>query len=399
MYAPSPSPLASSAASIAGSDRISPVSYLSRMFSVVAHAPLRFLILDCPTDSTLPAAMKIFDKEHVTDVVRVCEPTYSTDLLVAAGIHVHDLPFKDGGVPPPAIVHRFLDLVEARFGPIGSTGSGAGAVDTTPTRRARRSGSPVTNSNAAAAAAASNATLAAPMPTLMTSASNSSLAAAINAPALPARPLSRSRSRPPSLDSAVSTGSAPAAMQSSTPVPAAVPRDMDLSGPPPTMAVHCVAGLGRAPVLIAVALIEYGMPPLEAIEYVRARRRGAFNTMQVRYLDAYKPTRAKAAGRASAARGAARALWRLGGGGGHHSSAAKEPMPPSRGTSLAGSPDASPDGSPTLEPVAHVSAGEKSSAGGWKQAMAKWVSGLRRPRAPGSGGAAGSRAGPPPVQA
>ncbi|KNE54486.1 hypothetical protein AMAG_00457 [Allomyces macrogynus ATCC 38327] len=330
MYAPSPSPLASSAASIAGSDRISPVSYLSRMFSVVAHVPLRFLILDCPTDSTLPAAMKIFDKEHVTDVVRVCEPTYSTDLLVAAGIHVHDLPFKDGGVPPPAIVHRFLDLVEARFGPIGSAG-GSGAVDTTPTRRARRSGSPVTNSNAAAAAA-SNASLAAPMPTLMTSASNSSLAAAINAPALPARPLSRSRSRPPSLDSAVSTGSAPAAMQSSIPVPAAAPRD-DLSGPPPTMAVHCVAGLGRAPVLIAVALIEYGMPPLEAIEYVRARRRGAFNTM-------------------------------------------------------AG-----------LEPVEVRKTGEKNSAGGWKQAMAKWVSGLRRPRAPGSGGAAGSRAGPSPVQA
>ncbi|KNE56139.1 hypothetical protein AMAG_01975 [Allomyces macrogynus ATCC 38327] len=399
MYAPSPSPLASSAASIAGSDRISPVSYLSRMFSVVAHAPLRFLILDCPTDSTLPAAMKIFDKEHVTDVVRVCEPTYSTDLLVAAGIHVHDLPFKDGGVPPPAIVHRFLDLVEARFGPIGSTTGIAGAADTTPTRRARRSGSPVTNSNTAAAAAASNATLAAPMPTLMTSASNSSLAAAINAPALPARPLSRSRSRPPSLDSAVSTGSAPAAMQSSIPVPAASPRDTDLSGPPPTMAVHCVAGLGRAPVLIAVALIEYGMPPLEAIEYVRARRRGAFNTMQVRYLDAYKPTRAKAAGRASAARGAARALWRLGGG--YHSSPAKETMPPSRGTSPAGSPNASPDGSPTFDPVAHVpvAAGEKNSAGGWKQAMAKWVSGLRRPRAPGSGGAAGPRAGPSPVQA
>ena len=40
----------------------------------------------------------------------------------------------------------------------------------------------------------------------------------------------------------------------------------------PTIAVHCVAGLGRAPVLVAVALIEAGMSPLEAVNFVRSHR-------------------------------------------------------------------------------------------------------------------------------
>ncbi|KAI9350742.1 protein-tyrosine phosphatase-like protein, partial [Obelidium mucronatum] len=48
--------------------------------------------------------------------------------------------------------------------------------------------------------------------------------------------------------------------------------------------IHCIAGLGRAPVLVAIALIESGMVPLEAIEYVRKQRRGAFNSVQLAYL-------------------------------------------------------------------------------------------------------------------
>jgi len=58
------------------------------------------------------------------------------------------------------------------------------------------------------------------------------------------------------------------------------------------IAVHCVAGLGRAPVLVALALMELcGMSSEEAIEYIRKQRRGAINTQQVNFLIEYKPTR------------------------------------------------------------------------------------------------------------
>eukprot|EP00917_Polyrhabdina_sp_WS-2016_P018541 GHVP01039845.1.p1 GENE.GHVP01039845.1~~GHVP01039845.1.p1 ORF type:complete len:164 (+),score=27.54 GHVP01039845.1:71-562(+) len=48
------------------------------------------------------------------------------------------------------------------------------------------------------------------------------------------------------------------------------------------VAVHCVAGLGRAPVLVCVALIEAGMDNLEAVTFVRSQRKGALNKKQYR---------------------------------------------------------------------------------------------------------------------
>lgn len=51
------------------------------------------------------------------------------------------------------------------------------------------------------------------------------------------------------------------------------------------IAVHCVAGLGRAPVLVAIALIEDGMEPLDAVHEIRAKRKGAINARQLAYLE------------------------------------------------------------------------------------------------------------------
>jgi protein tyrosine phosphatase type 4A len=64
-------------------------------------------------------------------------------------------------------------------------------------------------------------------------------------------------------------------------------------GERPCIALHCVAGLGRAPVLVAIALVEYGQDPGQAVTFIRERRRGAINTVQLQYLQSYKPTKKK----------------------------------------------------------------------------------------------------------
>ncbi len=41
--------------------------------------------------------------------------------------------------------------------------------------------------------------------------------------------------------------------------------------------VHCLAGLGRAPFLVAIALVNNGCSPSNAIDLIRKNRPGAFN--------------------------------------------------------------------------------------------------------------------------
>ncbi|KAJ2454365.1 hypothetical protein EV183_001611 [Coemansia sp. RSA 2336] len=167
-------------ATIGGRKPLGKSSPLANSFSLIEYDKNhRFLIMDCPTNSTIPLYLREFGRLNVTDVVRVCEPTYSKEPVEKRDVTVHDLPFKDGDVPPASVLKQWLELVSTRMG---------GA------------------------------------------------------------------------------------------------KDADASGEPTTIAVHCVAGLGRAPVLVAVALIEKGMDPLDAIELVRHKRRGAFNNRQIAYL-------------------------------------------------------------------------------------------------------------------
>jgi len=56
--------------------------------------------------------------------------------------------------------------------------------------------------------------------------------------------------------------------------------------------VHGVTGRGRAPVLVAVALIELGMKYEDAVEEIRRKRRGAINSRQLEFLAKYKRRKA-----------------------------------------------------------------------------------------------------------
>lgn len=66
-------------------------------------------------------------------------------------------------------------------------------------------------------------------------------------------------------------------------------REKHHENPDACVAVHCVAGLGRAPVLVALALIELGLKYEAAVELIRDKRRGAINAKQLSYLEKYRP--------------------------------------------------------------------------------------------------------------
>ena len=46
---------------------------------------------------------------------------------------------------------------------------------------------------------------------------------------------------------------------------------------PARIAIHCKAGLGRAPFLVAMAFLNNGCSPFNTIELIRKNRNGAFN--------------------------------------------------------------------------------------------------------------------------
>lgn len=53
------------------------------------------------------------------------------------------------------------------------------------------------------------------------------------------------------------------------------------------IAIHCLSGLGRAPLLVCLSLIDKGMDIFEAVERVRKHRSGALNTKQLGFIMDY----------------------------------------------------------------------------------------------------------------
>lgn len=143
----------------------------------IEYKNMKFLITYRPTDATMDRFIEELRRHNVKDVVRVCEPSYSTGRLGQEGITVVDLPFDDGMPPPDNVVVDWFEVLRSRF----------------------------------------------------------------------------------------------------------------TTDPTSCVAVHCIAGLGRAPVLVALALIELGMKYEDAVELIREKRRGAINAKQLAYLERYHP--------------------------------------------------------------------------------------------------------------
>jgi hypothetical protein len=55
---------------------------------------MKFLIIDCPSEDTLPVYLDILQQHEVCDLVRVCQPTYNKDRVIERGIQLHDWPFE-----------------------------------------------------------------------------------------------------------------------------------------------------------------------------------------------------------------------------------------------------------------------------------------------------------------
>jgi protein tyrosine phosphatase type 4A len=60
----------------------------------------------------------------------------------------------------------------------------------------------------------------------------------------------------------------------------------------PIIAIHCVASLGRSPCIIALEMINQKMfndDRFAIIDYIRNKRKGAFNNKQLKWILEYKP--------------------------------------------------------------------------------------------------------------
>jgi len=206
----------------------------------ITNGKLQFLITDAPRDSNLHLYVKECSKHRVTDMVRVCEPTYLVGELNSAGINLHEMPYPDGHSPPKDVLDRWLTLVDDIFFKNHTTDYRNHGANTSSLDSIEEKSNEVSNGNNG-------------------------------------------------LGSSVKNNSKPVATNSVDESKVADEIDIKSLNILPTIAVHCVAGLGRAPVLVAIALIEFAnMDAVEAVTLIRRYRRGAINEKQLSWLGQYK---------------------------------------------------------------------------------------------------------------
>jgi protein tyrosine phosphatase type 4A len=191
-------------------------------------SPMRFLIMDAPHQSNLHLYIRECRRHQVTDLVRVCEPTYVATGLEAAGISLHEMPYPDGHSPPKEVLDQWLTLVDYTF------------FDNNLSKKK--------------------------IPIAAASGSSGLSHSMVNHPAV----MDNTPSSPGNIKQSPSADGVGVVTE-------------------PCIAVHCVAGLGRAPVLVAIALIEFAnMDPVDAVTLIRKHRRGAINEKQLSWLEQYR---------------------------------------------------------------------------------------------------------------
>jgi hypothetical protein len=86
--------------------------------SIIEYKDCRFVLMDAPTNVTLPTYIPALVEKGVHNLVRCCEPSYEIDPLTTAHIAVHECYFPDGdGGPPPEVVVKWY---ACRMHPAGS---------------------------------------------------------------------------------------------------------------------------------------------------------------------------------------------------------------------------------------------------------------------------------------
>ncbi|XP_075149690.1 protein-tyrosine phosphatase 4A family member PRL-1 isoform X2 [Haematobia irritans] len=196
--------------------------------ALIEFKGMKFLITDRPSDVTIHHYIMELKKNNVNTVVRVCEPSYNTEELEAQGITVKDLAFEDGTFPPQNVVDEWFEILKQNFSKKSSSSRASFMRSKRFSFRHKSHKTADSNTN-------TNTTTSPTTTTTYNTINN-----------LQYQNLNNTK----------------------------ITDDTDTTcryqqNPEACVAVHCVAGLGRAPVLVALALIELGLKYEAAVEMIR----------------------------------------------------------------------------------------------------------------------------------